>query len=179
MQNTRSDFEKWEVGDRYQLKRLLGRGSYGEVAQAIDLNPANSLPSTEGNSSTHNNSAYVAVKMIRNAFDQETDAIRLYRELHILRRLRGHACVIQLYDVVQPSCDLHHFNNLYLVFEYVDTDLYKLIMSPQYLTTEHIQTFLYQMLVGVKYIHSSSGEFFSSCNWMVSLQVCANKAFLQ
>lgn len=164
MQNTRSDFEKWEVGDRYQLKRLLGRGSYGEVAQAIDLNPANSLPSTEGNSSTHTNSAYVAVKMIRNAFDQETDAIRLYRELHILRRLRGHACVIQLYDVVQPSCDLHHFNNLYLVFEYVDTDLYKLIMSPQYLTTEHIQTFLYQMLVGVKYIHSSSGEFFSSCN---------------
>jgi Protein kinase domain len=38
----------------------------------------------------------------------------------------------------------------------VDTDLYKLIMSPQYLTTEHIQTFLYQMLVALKYIHSSS-----------------------
>lgn len=164
MQNARSDFEKWEVGDRYQLKRLLGRGSYGEVAQAIDMNVVNSLPSTEDNSSPHNSPAYVAVKRIRNAFDQETDAIRLYRELHILRRLRGHACVIQLYDVVQPSCDIQHFNNLYLVFEYVDTDLYKLIMSPQYLTTEHIQTFLYQMLVGVKYIHSSSGEFISSCN---------------
>jgi len=38
----------------------------------------------------------------------------------------------------------------------VDTDLYKLIMSPQYLTTEHIQTFLYQMLTGLKYIHSFS-----------------------
>jgi mitogen-activated protein kinase 1/3 len=38
----------------------------------------------------------------------------------------------------------------------VDTDLYKLIMSPQYLTTEHIQTFLYQMLAGLKYIHSFS-----------------------
>jgi mitogen-activated protein kinase 1/3 len=38
----------------------------------------------------------------------------------------------------------------------VDTDLYKLIMSPQYLTTEHIQTFLYQMLAGLKYLHSSS-----------------------
>mmetsp|Transcript_3048 Transcript_3048/g.7932 ORF Transcript_3048/g.7932 Transcript_3048/m.7932 type:complete len:587 (-) Transcript_3048:253-2013(-) len=48
------------------------------------------------------------------------------------------------------------FDELYLVFEYVDTDLYKLIMSPQYLTTEHIQTFLYQMLTGIKYIHSSS-----------------------
>jgi mitogen-activated protein kinase 1/3 len=38
----------------------------------------------------------------------------------------------------------------------VDTDLYKLIMSPQYLTSEHIQTFLYQMLAGLKYIHSHS-----------------------
>jgi len=38
----------------------------------------------------------------------------------------------------------------------VDTDLYKLIMSPQYLTTEHIQTFLYQMLAGLKFIHSFS-----------------------
>ena len=38
----------------------------------------------------------------------------------------------------------------------VDTDLYKLIMSPQYLTTEHIQTFLYQMLAGLKFLHSAS-----------------------
>ena len=38
----------------------------------------------------------------------------------------------------------------------VDTDLYKLILSPQYLTTQHIQTFLYQMLAGLKYIHSFS-----------------------
>ena len=37
-----------------------------------------------------------------------------------------------------------------------DTDLYKLIMSPQYLTTEHIQTFLYQMLAGLKFLHSAS-----------------------
>lgn len=45
----------------------------------------------------------------------------------------------------------HFFN-----FSDVDTDLYKLILSPQYLTTEHIQTFMYQMLAGLKYIHSFS-----------------------
>ena len=38
----------------------------------------------------------------------------------------------------------------------IDTDLYKLIMSPQYFTTEHIQTFLYQMLAGLNYLHSCS-----------------------
>lgn len=158
----KTDFDKWDVGNRYELKRILGRGSYGEVAQAIDLHAAMSQQTNPEvshlqNAYPHRNSTYVAVKKISKAFDQEVDAIRLFREMHILRRLRGHECVIQLIDVVQPrSSDLKHFNDLYLVFEYVDTDLYKLIMSPQYLTTEHIQTFLYQMLVGLKYIHSSS-----------------------
>jgi hypothetical protein len=159
----KTDFDKWDVGDRYELKRILGRGSYGEVAQAVDLHAVafqqknNDLDLQSQNVHPHRNSTYVAVKKISKAFDQEVDAIRLFREMHILRRLRGHECVIQLIDVVQPrSSDLQHFNDLYLVFEYVDTDLYKLIMSPQYLTTEHIQTFLYQMLVGLKYIHSSS-----------------------
>jgi len=154
-QTQRPDFANWDVGDRYQLKRMLGRGSYGEVAQAVDLSPRNA-----DNTSTGQAASFVAVKKITKSFDQLVDAIRLYREIHILRRLRGHSCVITLVDVVQPrTSDLRQFNDLYLVFQYVETDLYKLIMSPQYLTTEHIKTFLYQMLAGLKYIHSSSGEF--------------------
>lgn len=175
-----NDFSDWSVGKRYHLLRMLGRGSYGQVAQAKD----------------NVTGKFVAIKRITSAFEQEVDAIRLYREMHILRRLRGHECIIGLLDVVQPpSDDINDFHELYLVFECtystegsdgtgrrseacraddtiiviswnlscylfffvdVDTDLYKLIMSPQYLTTEHIQTFLYQMLAGLNYIHSSS-----------------------
>ena len=47
-------------------------------------------------------------------------------------------------------------DDLYLVFEYVDTDLHKLLLSAQYLSTAHIQTFLYQILSGLKYIHSAN-----------------------
>jgi hypothetical protein len=141
------DFSEWAVGDRYKLSRMLGRGSYGEVAQAIDLYQGRP-------------DAFVAIKRIVGPFDQEVDAVRLFREIHILRRLRTlgkNDCIVPLLDVVQPPTDdLNDFHDLYLVFDYVDTDLYKLIMSPQYLTTEHIQTFLYQMLIGLKYIHSGN-----------------------
>lgn len=98
----KDDFSDWAVGTRYQMLRMLGRGSYGEVAQAKDLLTGN----------------FVAIKRITSAFDQEVDAIRLYREMHILRGLRGHECIIQLMDVVQPpSEDLNDFHDLYLVFE--------------------------------------------------------------
>lgn len=94
------DFTEWSVGERYQLVRMLGRGSYGEVAQAKDLT----------------NQQLVAIKRITAAFEQEVDAVRLYREIHILRRLRGHDCIINLIDVVQPP-NLEDFHDLYLVFE--------------------------------------------------------------
>jgi mitogen-activated protein kinase 1/3 len=99
------DFSDWAVGDRYEMVRILGRGSYGEVAQAVDLRAGKP-------------DAFVAIKRIQSPFDQEVDAIRLYREIHILRQMRGHECIIQLIDVVQPpSDDLDDFHDLYLVFE--------------------------------------------------------------
>ena len=118
------DFSKWSVGERYELVRILGRGSYGEVAQAIDRRK------TKAN---HGDVAYVAIKRIQSPFEQQLDAIRLYREIHILRRIkeggegttnssvqsqgrRHHDCIIQLVDVVQPAA-LNDFHELYLVFE--------------------------------------------------------------
>ena len=47
-------------------------------------------------------------------------------------------------------------NDLYLVTEFVDTDLYKLLNSAQFLTTDHIKTFMHQILLGLKYLHSSN-----------------------
>jgi len=141
-------FASWRVGRRYDLVRILGHGSYGEVAQAVDVRPPH------GDCRGRGGRAFVGIKRIERPFDQDVDAKRIYREMHILRRLRGHPCIIDLKDIVAPD-DISSFRDLYLVFEYVDTDLYKLIMSPQYLTTQHIQHFLYQLLTGLKYVHSA------------------------
>jgi hypothetical protein len=32
-----SIYDKWELPDDYQIERIIGRGSYGEVVQALDL----------------------------------------------------------------------------------------------------------------------------------------------
>ena len=56
---------------------------------------------------------------------------------------------------VQEPKSLDHFDDLYVVYELMETDLATIIKSPQQLTDEHCQFFLYQILRGMKYIHSA------------------------
>ena len=48
------------------------------------------------------------------------------------------------------------FEELYIVLDYMDTDLHKIIYSSNVITDEHIQYFIYQILRGLKYIHSAN-----------------------
>lgn len=50
-------------------------------------------------------------------------------------------------------CDLFH--EVYILTELMQSDLHKIISSPQVLTTDHVKLFLYQILRGVKYLHSA------------------------
>ena len=132
------------------MVKILGHGSYGEVALATDTSASHSQTSKN-----------VAIKRISNVFSQEIDAKRIYREIFILRNLKQQ-CVINLLDVLRGSSGSSEdktaddSETLYLIFEFVDTDLYKLIMSPQYLSIDHIKYFMYQMLQGLNYVHSAN-----------------------
>jgi serine/threonine protein kinase len=44
--------------------------------------------------------------------------------------------------------------DIYLVFDFVSTDMFKLLNSTQFLENAHIQMFLHQLLVGIQYIHN-------------------------
>ena len=46
------------------------------------------------------------------------------------------------------------FQEIYLITELMQSDLHKIIVSPQHLSADHIKVFLYQILRGVKYLHS-------------------------
>ena len=61
----------------------------------------------------------VALKKIFDAFQNSTDAQRTFREVHFLLKMKGHANIISLLNVLKADND----RDLYLVFEYMDTDL--------------------------------------------------------
>ncbi|XP_058084498.1 mitogen-activated protein kinase homolog MMK2 isoform X2 [Magnolia sinica] len=118
--------------------RPVGRGAYGIVCAAM-------------NAETHEE---VAIKKIGNAFDNRIDAKRTLREIKLLRHM-DHENVIAIKDIIRPP-QRQNFNDVYIVYELMDTDLHQIIRSNQPLTDDHCQYFLYQLLRGLKYVHSAN-----------------------
>ncbi|BFG31780.1 hypothetical protein CerSpe_180540 [Prunus speciosa] len=128
----------FEVSSKYVPPiRPIGRGAYGIVCAAV-------------NADTHEE---VAIKKIGNAFDNIIDAKRTLREIKLLRHM-DHENVISIKDIVRPP-KKETFNDVYIVYELMDTDLHQIIRSDQPLTDDHCQYFLYQLLRGLKYVHSA------------------------
>ena len=135
------EFAKWELdGSRFQITRVVGEGSYGAVAEAEDQKLGRK----------------VAIKRISSVMSHLIDARRIYREMYILRRL-SHPRIVTLLDVLTPPSTLitQKISELYFVFDFSDTDLRKLIDSPQFLSLIHIQTILHQILDGISYLHAA------------------------
>ncbi|KAL3833460.1 hypothetical protein ACJIZ3_008196 [Penstemon smallii] len=129
----------FEVPSKYVPPlRPLGRGAYGLVCSAI-------------NKETNEE---VAIKKIGNAFNNRIDAKRTLREIKLLRHM-DHENIIAIKDIIRPP-ELQSFNDVYIVYEVMDTDLHQIIRSNQELTDDHCQYFMYQILRGLKYVHSAN-----------------------
>ncbi|PPD73000.1 hypothetical protein GOBAR_DD30102 [Gossypium barbadense] len=129
----------FEVSRKYAPPiRPVGRGAYGIVCAAL-------------NSETREE---VAIKKIGNAFDNRIDAKRTLREIKLLRHM-DHENVIAIKDIIRPP-QRENFNDVYIVYELMDTDLRQIIRSDQQLTDDHCRYFVYQILRGLKYAHSAN-----------------------
>lgn len=126
-----------EVPKRYQEITLIGSGAFGQVCSAFD---------TE-------NKRKVAIKKISRIFQSPIHARRAFREIYVLKHML-HDNVIRLLDIFIPCDDMKDFNDVYLVTDFMEADLNK-ILKTQRLTDEHIQFFIYQILRGLKYVHSA------------------------
>lgn len=68
---------------RFDIKKRLGKGAYGIVWKAIDRKSGET----------------VAVKKIFDAFQNQTDSQRTFREIMFLQSFRNHPNIIQLHSV--------------------------------------------------------------------------------
>mmetsp|Transcript_56409 Transcript_56409/g.120021 ORF Transcript_56409/g.120021 Transcript_56409/m.120021 type:complete len:412 (-) Transcript_56409:66-1301(-) len=128
---------RWQLPLRYEIRQVIGTGSYGSVCEAKD-SETNRL---------------VAVKRIRHMFEDLIDCKRILREVAILGRLQ-HEGVVQLHDIIAGG-NTSTFDELYIVMEICDSDLKKLCRTDVTLSPLHINTLLYNLMVGVKYLHSA------------------------
>lgn len=127
----------WQIPDRYEIRHLIGTGSYGQVCEAYD----------------RQEKRVVAIKKIHRVFEDLVDCKRILREIALLNRL-DHDHVVKVLDICVPN-DTINFDELYLVLEIADSDFKKLFRTPVYLSELHIKTLLYNLLVGVKYVHTA------------------------
>lgn len=128
----------------YKFIKLLGIGSYGEVVQAKHRATG----------------TIVAIKLLKDIFRSVYESKKVIREVQILRQMTqmpGNQYTTKLYDLITPA-DEQDFSYLFIVQEYMQTDLKKVFSSmPQLTFTEdHMISILYNMLLAMNFIHSSN-----------------------
>lgn len=143
-----SHFPAEYLNGEYIVERYLGQGAFGIVALAY-ATPKN--PKLKAGMK-------VAIKKINDACRTATHAKRLLRELMILRKLKGHPGIVELLDVkIPPGQDLLDFNEILLVFEYMEGDLTADMKDRSVFYTEsQVKSIFKQMLYGLKYMHTAN-----------------------
>jgi mitogen-activated protein kinase 1/3 len=126
------------IDNYYQPLKKLGHGAYGVVCSANDTK----------------RDLKVAIKKVQGVFDDLVDGKRILREVKLLRHFQ-HENICGLVDLA-PSPANVPFEDLYIVMDFMETDLHKIIYSKNALSDEHIQYFTYQILKGLKFIHSAN-----------------------
>ena len=91
-------------------------------------------------------STSLPVSRCARSFQNSTDAQRTYREVIFLQEMRGHDHIISLHNVMRAEND----KDLYLVFEYMETDLNAAIKA-KILQDIHKQYIIYQCFSALQY----------------------------
>lgn len=131
-------FTEYGESNRYKILEIIGKGSYGVVCAAVDTQTGEK----------------VAIKKITNIFEHSSDAIRILREIKLLRLLR-HPDIVEIKRIMLPP-SRREFKDIYVVFELMESDLHQVIKANDDLTHEHHRFFLYQMLRALKYMHTAN-----------------------
>lgn len=152
-----------EVENHYRIKKIVGYGATSVVYKAtMATNPETNEAIEDSKQKA------VAIKKIKNVFENEIYAHRILREIRLLRILRGHKNVskyplifilnilqiVKLKTIMRPS-DPKTFTDLNFVTEYCTQNLMNVIRyNAESMNTDHIKYMMYEITKGVLYMHS-------------------------
>ncbi|EMS66539.1 Mitogen-activated protein kinase 13 [Triticum urartu] len=131
-------FTEYGEASQYQIEEIIGKGSFGVVAAAVDTQTGER----------------VAIKKIHDMFEHASNGTRILREIKLLRLLR-HPNIVETKHILLPPAR-REFRDIYVVFELMESDLQKVIQANENLTAGHHRFFLYQLLHALKYIHAAN-----------------------
>jgi serine/threonine protein kinase len=118
--------------EKYEILEKKGKGAYGVVWKALQRRTGK----------------IVALKKVFDAFQNETDSQRTFREVMYLKHLAGHRNVVKLLSVIKS----YNKKDLYLIFEYLESDLHSVIRG-NILKDMHQRYIIYQTLLATRYVH--------------------------
>ena len=137
---------------RYRMAGKAGRGAFSVVRIARDLQQDRP----------------VAIKRVSDAAPDYYQLRRLMRELALLRRVRGHANVMEIHDIIIRRRAVNEdglfgvaagqrrlVTDVYIVTELMMSDLGRLLDHNATLTTEQVRCLMFQFLAGLEHMHVS------------------------
>ncbi|XP_074356636.1 mitogen-activated protein kinase 18-like [Apium graveolens] len=145
--------------NRYKYLKYTGQGSYGIINSAIDA---------------YTNEK-VVIKKISYVFRDVPRAVKVLREIKLLRLLQ-HPNIVEIKSIlIPPSSDT--FKDIFVFFEYMNSDLRKFIASIDNLTAKDYKSFMFQILHAVKFMHAAnvyhldlkSGNILANCNGLIKV----------
>ena len=146
---------KYVLGD-YELLEKLGEGSYGKVLKA-----------------KHRTTGKVyAIKHVKDVLYNTYEAHKLFREIHIMRKLSSMSKNIftsKLVDVIVPFREVDSdtskaseksqllIDELFMVQECFGADMSQMMREPENIALgeDHIKAIIYNILCGLHFIHSA------------------------
>ena len=96
----------------------------------------------------------MAIKRLDDIFADVEDCKKMAREILLLKALNDSQYVTKLLDIIEPK-DINKFRDLYIVMEYMDADLKKVVKSSLVLSELHVQVITYNILCALNWIHSA------------------------
>lgn len=122
------------IDQKWQKQDKIGSGCYGNVYKGVDIE----------------SSTPVAIKKIKSPITDDGIPVETLREIVILRNI-NHSNIVSFHDVIITS------DKMYLIFEYVDSDLKNFInknfKNNGKIPIKLVKEIMKQILEGIDYIH--------------------------